>query len=335
MGPACLICLNDGNLVILHSMVFFEKIGRLVGRLPHFVPSLIILAVILCLTLLPVPDKVVDVPLFPGADKVVHFLMFGTLAVILWWDESRRRFLAKAPLSLLIPAALISTVAGGVVEVLQDLMHAGRSGDWMDLLADMAGAVLLPLILRPLVNVILRRGAKISLRTLRHAKECPGRIKKLYESSFPPEERREWTDLINKGVSAASPLEFICIYIHERPVGMITCWHFDGFDYVEHFAVDGCLRGQGIGARVLGMITDAAPGLVLEVEPAATGEMARRRIAFYKRCGFRACEEYAYVQPPYSEGLPSVELMLMTCGQVPDLDRVASTLHKEVYNVKE
>lgn len=44
------------------------------GRLPHFVPSLIILAVILCLTLLPVPDKVVDVPLFPGADKVVHFL---------------------------------------------------------------------------------------------------------------------------------------------------------------------------------------------------------------------------------------------------------------------
>ena len=59
--------------------------------------------------------------------------------------------------------------------------------------------------------------------------------------------------------------------------------------------------------------------------------MAPRRIGFYRRNGFRLLEA-DYIQPPYAEDLPSLPLKLMSRGELPDIDRVISTLHQRVYN---
>ena len=66
---------------------------------------------------------------FPGADKVVHLLLFALLAA-----SARRRF-GSGPLVL----ALVAVYAV-VSEVVQGLALAERSGDPLDVVADLLGA---------------------------------------------------------------------------------------------------------------------------------------------------------------------------------------------------
>ncbi|MCC8072429.1 MAG: VanZ family protein [Bacteroidales bacterium] len=109
---------------------------------PYIFTAMVVIA-ICYLTLMPDPLPDADLPLFPGVDKVVHFLMFGGLAVIMCFDYGRRRghcHSIKLSLGVTLLMALISSVAGGVVEVLQGIMGLGRSADWLDLLADTLGA---------------------------------------------------------------------------------------------------------------------------------------------------------------------------------------------------
>jgi VanZ family protein len=80
--------------------------------------------------------------LFDGSDKVVHLLLFAALA-----GTGRWRFGAQ-------PALLLGVVAYAVVsEVVQGALLSGRSGDPVDVLADLVGAaagwVAAGLLLRP------------------------------------------------------------------------------------------------------------------------------------------------------------------------------------------
>lgn len=147
----------------------------------------------------------------------------------------------------------------------------------------------------------------------------------LYTGAFPEEERRPADNLVPDDKAFA----MYNIAIPGEPVaGLITLWDFGTFRYVEHFAIDPTLRGQGVGRAVL----DALEGpLLLEVEPAEMSSEATRRIAFYERAGFRVLD-FPYIQPPYSAGLPSVELRLMVRGDIGvDAARAAEILHARVY----
>lgn len=152
----------------------------------------------------------------------------------------------------------------------------------------------------------------------------------LYVASFPPEERRAWSDIVEFARCGTISLYGIrhCGHI----AGMVTVWHLDGVDYVEHFAVDPAERGNGLGGRVIEDIVVRAGDrpVVLEVERPGSNDMAARRIGFYSRHGFRAIEDFDYVQPPYGEGLPWVPLMLMSSGDV-DPEAVARELYVTVY----
>lgn len=160
-------------------------------------------------------------------------------------------------------------------------------------------------------------------------------IKVLYESSFPVEERRPWPEI---GALHDGDARFT-LYVLRRGgerVGMISVWRFDGFRYVEHFAVEPSMRGTGIGRRAIDRLIsiDSSP-VVLEVEPpvGAADDMTRRRVRFYEGGGFSAFPLFHYVQPPYAPGLPSVRLMLMSTSPGIDLLFVRDTLHRCVYGV--
>ena len=117
---------------------------------------------------------------------------------------------------------------------------------------------------------------------------------------------------------------------------LMNYWQFDGFIFLEHFAVSRVLRGQGIGAAMLKELQDKAAGLpiILEAEP-PSGDIERRRVKFYQRLGF-CLNEYEYWQPAMQEGEQPIRLMLMSFPEALSQEGFAaarSVLYKYVYGV--
>ena len=161
---------------------------------------------------------------------------------------------------------------------------------------------------------------------------------KLYNESFPENERRIYKSE-----------EHVANFIKEKGgkfhafaiddgggdfLGFLSYWTFEGYVYVEHFAVQPEHRGKNIGRKLLSHLFETvSPDVLLEVEKPETPE-AERRIRFYERCGFKLREDINYVQPPYSAEQSGVEMMLMTHGDVKLRDtRDLREMLTEVYNV--
>lgn len=103
--------------------------------------SVVVIAAIAYLTLVPSPLPEPPMPLFEGADKVIHGLMFLVLAWCLNLDLSRQKTFVTA-----IVAFVLATGYGGLIEILQGAMQLGRSADILDFAADVGGAAVGALI---------------------------------------------------------------------------------------------------------------------------------------------------------------------------------------------
>lgn len=156
---------------------------------------------------------------------------------------------------------------------------------------------------------------------------------KLYLESFPPEERRPWQMILSPESHYGPKLQLIVV--DGQFAGMVTTWHFDQFVYIEHLAVNPGIRGRGVGAELLGVLSSqVGKPIVLEVElPNEADPMTIRRINFYTRNGFTLLE-HNYVQPPYTPELPEVPLKLMTTDSTIAPELITHTLHMQVYGVK-
>lgn len=160
-------------------------------------------------------------------------------------------------------------------------------------------------------------------------------IERIYTEAFPPEELRPVEDLRRRAESHDNPLRLLIVRDDRNEIaGLITCWCFPGFTYVEHFAVDNSLRGRGIGSNAMReFLSSLSVPAVLEVEPCGLNEMAARRIAFYEKLGLGIID-YDYVQPPYAPGLPEVRLKLMSTDPAKTHpSEIEKILHREVYGV--
>ena len=160
-------------------------------------------------------------------------------------------------------------------------------------------------------------------------------LQALYENSFPPAERRPWGDVVALH-DGDGRFEVHVLDVGGDVAGMLTEWRFDTLRYVEHFAVLPSMRGGGVGARAISQLLDAdMRPVVLEVEIPEGDEddMTRRRVRFYERCGFMPFPSFRYIQPPYSPGLPSLELMLMASSESVSLEEATRLLHTHVYGV--
>ncbi len=112
----------------------------LLDKLPPWILTIVCFLAICWLTLAPHPLPDNDIPLFPGADKLVHAIMFGgfTLCIILDWN--RRHGWPPTIHKAECFAPVFASAFGIITEILQNEMHAGRSGDVWDLVADITGA---------------------------------------------------------------------------------------------------------------------------------------------------------------------------------------------------
>ena len=158
----------------------------------------------------------------------------------------------------------------------------------------------------------------------------------IMKESFPRDEYRD-----KSAQRALLDRSRYALYVEEdgngAPGAFISVWRFDGFTYIEHFAVKADMRSTGIGGRMLTGLEqaerDAGRRLCLEVEPPC-GDMQKRRIGFYERNGF-SLNFYPYEQPAFSENKKPVPLLIMsTCGTLTEEEfcSVRALLYKEVYN---
>ena len=115
-----------------------SDLQTLVKRYP--VSSLLVVSIwIICL--LPIPENVPlgDVPMM---DKWTHFVMYGVLCTVAWWEYLRRHRQKNAS-KLFLLAFLAPIVMSGLIELAQAHLTGGnRSGDWLDFLANNIGVVL-------------------------------------------------------------------------------------------------------------------------------------------------------------------------------------------------
>ncbi|MDR2413860.1 MAG: VanZ family protein [Odoribacteraceae bacterium] len=74
----------------------------------------------------------------PQADKLVHFFLFLVMSLLL--HAATRPLARPRPARAILLVILCCTAYGGMIEILQ-ARYLHRGGEWMDLLADSAGAV--------------------------------------------------------------------------------------------------------------------------------------------------------------------------------------------------
>lgn len=117
---------------------------KILADMPVWLATVVVLAAILYLTLYPNPLPENDIPLFPGADKLVHALMMFGLSGCVAYDYMRSRYgkgRMTPPKGMLLCLLALTILFGGVIELLQSWMDLGRSEDILDFVADAAGAI--------------------------------------------------------------------------------------------------------------------------------------------------------------------------------------------------
>ena len=119
-----------------------HPIKSLLDRLPPWTLTIVCFLAICWLTLAPHPLPDNDIPLFPGADKIAHALMFGGFTLCIILDRNRQHGWPSGIEKTDLYAPVFASAFGIVTELLQSGMHAGRSGDVWDLVADITGAFL-------------------------------------------------------------------------------------------------------------------------------------------------------------------------------------------------
>ena len=122
------------------------------------------------------------------------------------------------------------------------------------------------------------------------------KIKLLYETAFPEDERIPWDDLMR--LVDEMPLDFTAYYDEDNFIGFTIVYPRKSFNWYWYFAVCEELRGKGYGQQILTQLIEKYKGqtCVLDMEsPTQVCDnisQRRRRHDFYLRNGFRDTNVY-------------------------------------------
>ncbi len=118
---------------------------------------------------------------------------------------------------------------------------------------------------------------------------------------------------------------------NQNSMGYFVTWPMSNFLFVEFFEIYQIYRSTGMGARALGELKNQYKVLVLETEPPSMGGVAKKRIEFYERNGFRIADP-DYIQPAYDTTKNSVNLYLMATDAI-DLVPAKAEIYSKVYGL--
>lgn len=119
-----------------------ESVKNTLSRLPSYLFTIVTAMLIMWLTLVPDPLGDDAPSLFPGADKIVHAIMFGWLTCMLLLDYQRKHSWDSISWRRYAGAVVISAVSGVAIEFAQREMSLGRGFEYADMVADGVGAII-------------------------------------------------------------------------------------------------------------------------------------------------------------------------------------------------
>lgn len=96
----------------------------------------IVIAIGICYLSITTGESLPRLPMFPNADKLVHFLMYAALSAALTWGMRRS---GKTVVFTALGAIAIASAYGGLLELIQPYFPP-RTCDLLDFIADAAGA---------------------------------------------------------------------------------------------------------------------------------------------------------------------------------------------------
>ena len=109
-------------------------------RFPAWTFTFLTLAAILWLTLAPKPLGEEPPPLFEGADKIVHGIMFGGLTSMMLLDWQRKHGWTPTGWVRAMICSSLSSIVGIIIEMAQSSMGLGREFELGDIVSDTVGA---------------------------------------------------------------------------------------------------------------------------------------------------------------------------------------------------
>lgn len=148
------------------------------------------------------------------------------------------------------------------------------------------------------------------------------------EKSFIEDERRDYADALR--LFKEGKYEILSLMHEGKRVGFISLWNLPDFTFAEHFVIHESCRNLGFGAMALSEIKRIYKKIVLEAEPAAS-DIAKRRLAFYKRNGFFE-NEGDYTQPAFRKTSRGVKLVIMSFpSPLESFDKTVEDIKNTVY----
>ncbi len=100
--------------------------------------SIAIIVIVIYLSFFKPPS--VNLPLFEGFDKFVHFCMYGGMSGILWLEFLFNHRKSDLNVKHAITGAVICPIVfSGFIELGQEYFTVYRGGDWLDFLANISG----------------------------------------------------------------------------------------------------------------------------------------------------------------------------------------------------
>ena len=114
--------------------------------------SILVILCVITLSLAPMPE-VPDLGYVPLWDKWVHFVMYGGMCSVLWYDYFRNGHHKEEYGKWLSYIVLFPILLGGLLELGQEYLTTCRNGDWFDFIANSIGVVLAI----PLGLLVIRR----------------------------------------------------------------------------------------------------------------------------------------------------------------------------------
>lgn len=153
---------------------------------------------------------------------------------------------------------------------------------------------------------------------------------KIYEESFPPDQRRDKEQQLE--IFNAKNYDVIEILDDAKVnlIGFVAYWEFEEFIFVEHFALSKSERGKGIGGKYLkDFVASHEKPIVLEVEP-PMDETTWNRVHFYERLGWHL-SDFQHIQKAYVPGRNGVLLQLMSYPE-PLNDRAFQIIEETLFS---
>lgn len=155
---------------------------------------------------------------------------------------------------------------------------------------------------------------------------------KLYENSFPLEERRLLD--AQEHLMRKHDYHFDVIIDENQLIGFLLWWDFETYRFIDHFATSIEQRNKGFGKLILEnfMASNDKP-ILLEVE-LPDSSIKLRRINFYERLGFKLNQHY-YEIPPLNDNQSSLQLLLMSYPSFiskKDVDQFIERYHPIIFD---